>query len=92
MQVVSIISCDAEALLKSQSPCRSTIKVSVISCDPEALSSITLRAKVSSLHLVFLMNMRKIAERSMRILREKMNAKLSELPYTLPKALSIQYH
>ncbi len=70
LKVVSVISCDAEALLKSQSPCRSTIKVSVISCDPEALSSITLRAKVSSLHLVFLTNMRKIAERSMRILRE----------------------
>jgi len=29
----------------------------------------------------------KVIERSMRILREKMNAKLSELPYTLPKAL-----
>jgi len=29
----------------------------------------------------------KVVERSMRILREKMNAKLSQLLYTLPKAL-----
>jgi hypothetical protein len=69
LKVVSVISCDAEAVLKSQA-----------TINHLASKGIKLAPRIPYEH-------EKIAERSMRILREKMNAKLSELPYTLPKAL-----
>ena len=69
LKVVSVISCDAEAVLKSQA-----------TTNHLARKGIKLAPRIPYEH-------EKIVERSMRILREKMNAKLSELPYTLPKAL-----
>ena len=69
LKVVSVISCDAEAVLKSQA-----------TINHLARKGIKLAPRIPY-------ELEKIAERSMRILREKMNAKLSELPYTLPKAL-----
>ena len=69
LKVVSVISCDAEAVLKSQA-----------TINQLASKGINLAPRIPYEH-------KKIAERSMKILREKMNAKLPELPYILRKAL-----
>jgi hypothetical protein len=66
LKVVSVISCDAEAVLKSQATINHLTS-----------KGIKLAPRIPYEH-------EKIDERSMRILREKMNVKLSEL---LPKAL-----
>ena len=69
LKVVSVISCDAETVLKYQA-----------TINHLARKGIKLASRIPYEH-------EKIAERLKKILREKMNTKLSELPYTLPKVL-----